>query len=91
MAIFISYVAKFILAFFIGRKILLPKFGERRGWAMILGLVVVLVIGMIPFVGNFIKTLLSVFALGGLVLAYKQPEIYKQKPLPRRGRPKKIK
>jgi cytoskeletal protein CcmA (bactofilin family) len=30
--------AKYLMAFFIGRRILLPRFGERRGWALVLGL-----------------------------------------------------
>ncbi len=97
----LSYLAKFLLAFFLGRKILLSQFGERRGWAMILGLIVIAVYDLIPFFGPALKLLLSLFALGGLVLSYKQPAIYHQKPLPldfstgsaikrKRGRPKKI-
>lgn len=97
--VLISYVAKFVAAFFIGRRILLPKFGERRGWAMVLGLIVLLVVGAIPLFGGLIRTALYIFAVGALVLSYKQPEIYKQKSLPldfsapvatkRRGRPRR--
>ncbi len=68
-------VAQYFAAFFIGRKILLSKFGERRGWALVLGLVLIYLLGLIPFVGTLLKLVLFLLSLGALILSYKQPEI----------------
>src|SRR3989344_2108888 len=100
ISIFVAFVARFVVAFFLGRKIMLSKFGERRGWAMVLGLTVFTILGLIPVVGIVIHWILLTFAIGALVLAYRQPVIYVQKPLPfetinispkkpKRGRPSK--
>ncbi|MCL4397943.1 hypothetical protein M1403_02860 [Patescibacteria group bacterium] len=67
--------AQYLTAFFIGRKIMLPRFGERRGWALLLGLFLIALLGLIPIAGALVKMLLVVFALGAAVLAYKQPVI----------------
>lgn len=88
----LSYLAKFVVAFFLGRKILLTKFGERRGWAVVLGLIVLSVLNLIPFIGGFLNLILILLGLGGLVLSYRQPVIYEQPPLPfkkTKGRPKR--
>lgn len=106
--VLVAYVvwvaAQYLTAFFVGRKILLPKFGERRGWALVLGLFLIYLLGLIPVMGTVVKVVFVLFALGALVLAYKQPVIVEQKPLPfessspltsvalvrrRRGRPRK--
>lgn len=68
-------IAKYMMAFFIGRRILLGRYGERRGWALILGLFLFYLIGLIPVVGNFVKIVLSLFAIGAMVLSYRHPEI----------------
>lgn len=79
--------AQYLAAFFVGRKILLPKFGERRGWALVLGLFLFFLLGLIPVLGNLIKTVLVLFALGAAILAYRQPVIIETRSLPRgRGR-----
>ena len=67
--------AKYLMAFFIGRRILLPKFGERRGWALVLGLFLFYLLGFIPIIGNLIKLLLTLFGLGAIVLSYRHGEI----------------
>lgn len=67
--------AKYLMAFFIGRRILLPKFGERRGWALVLGLFLFYLLGFIPIVGNLIKLLLTLFGLGAIILSYRHEEI----------------
>ena len=100
ISIFVAFIARFIIAFFVGRKIMLTKFGERRGWAMVLGLIVFTVLGLIPYIGTLIHWLLLTFAIGAMVLAYRQPVIFEQRPLPfekiatsfkkpKRGRPSK--
>lgn len=75
-------VATYLVAFFLGRRILLPKFGERRGWSLILGLFLFFLLGFIPVLGQLIKLLLVLFGLGAIILAYRQPVIFVQKPLP---------
>lgn len=77
--VIISYVvwilAQYLTAFFIGRRILLSRFGERRGWAILLGLAIITVFGLIPIFGVVAKLVLVLFALGGLILSYRQPAI----------------
>lgn len=73
----LSYFA----AFFIGRKILLNRFGERRGWALVLGLVIIYILGLIPIIGNLVKLVLFLMAFGAVILSYKQQEIIKVKSL----------
>ncbi len=88
-------LAQYLTAFFLGRKILLSKFGERRGWALVLGLFLITLLGLVPMIGLVVKLILVMFALGATVLAYKQPVIVEQRALPfeytsrKRGRPKK--
>ncbi len=87
--------AQYLAAFFVGRRIMLAKFGERRGWAIVLGLFLFYLLGLIPVLGNLIKAVLVLLALGATILAYKQPAIIKTVPLPsvtassKRGRPAK--
>lgn len=81
--ILIAYIcfvlAQFLGAFFLGRKILLSRFGERRGWALVVGLVIIYLLGLIPILGNIAKLILVLFALGAIVPAYKQPVILERK------------
>ena len=81
--ILISYVcfvlAQFLGAFFLGRKILLSRFGERRGWALVLGLFLIYLLGLIPIFGTLVKIVLVLFSLGAIVPAYKQPVILLKK------------
>lgn len=77
--VLVSYLfwlaAQYVTAFFLGRKILLSRFGERRGWAMVLGLAIIYLLGLVPVLGNLVKLVLVLFALGGMVLAYRHPVI----------------
>lgn len=82
LSLLLAYVARFLIAFFIGRKIMLSKFGERRGWSIILGLTVYAFLAFIPIIGELFRWILLTFALGGLVLSYRQPAIYQQQPIP---------
>jgi cytoskeletal protein CcmA (bactofilin family) len=82
LSLLLAYVARFLIAFFIGRKIMLSKFGERRGWSIVLGLTVYAFLSFIPVVGELLRWILLTFALGGLVLSYRQPAIYEQQPIP---------
>ncbi len=73
---YLGYVAAgYLVSFYIGRRVLLPRFGERRGWAMLVGLVIFYLIGLIPVLGQTIKVGLSIWAIGGAVIAYRQPTI----------------
>lgn len=73
---YLGYLAaKYLTAFFMGRRILLSQFGERRGWALVLGLFLFYLLGLVPIVGNLIKIVITLFGLGGIILAYKQPAI----------------
>lgn len=72
-------LAQYLMAFFIGRKIMISRFGERRGWALILGLFLIYILGSISVLGTLSKIILTMFALGAVVLAYKQPVILKEK------------
>ncbi len=67
--------AKFVAAFFIGRTLLLSRFGERRGWALFVGLLLIYLIGLIPLLGSAVKLFIQLFALGGMILAYRHPVI----------------
>lgn len=71
--------AKYLMAFFIGRRILMSKFGERRGWALVLGLFLFYLLGFIPVLGNLIKLLLTLFGLGAIILSYRHVEIVKDR------------
>lgn len=82
-------LAQYVTAFFLGRKIMLARFGERRGWALLLGLFLIYLVGLVPVVGTLIKVILVLFALGAGVLAYRQPVIIEHKVLRPRGRPRK--
>ena len=73
---------QYLAAFFLGRKILLLKFGERRGWAIFLGFAIIYFLGLVPVLGGIIKLALVVLSLGAAVLAYKQPVLVEQRPLP---------
>lgn len=74
--------AQYLVAFFVGRKILLSRFGERRGWALVSGLLIIYLLGLVPVLGNLIKVILVLFGLGAMVLAYKQPVIIAERKLP---------
>jgi cytoskeletal protein CcmA (bactofilin family) len=67
--VFLAYLAwvaaLYLTAFFLGRKILLKRFGERRGWSLLLGLFIIYLLGLIPFAGPVIKLFLVTFSLGG--------------------------
>lgn len=82
LAYLIWIASQYLTAFFLGRKIMLQRFGERRGWALFLGLFLIYLLGLIPVLGNLIKLFLVLLALGAITLAYKQPIIIEQKPLP---------
>lgn len=86
MGYVIWIVVSYFSAFFIGRKILLVRFGERRGWALVLGLVLIYILGLIPIIGTLIKLVLFLLAFGAVILSYKQQEIIKVKSLTT-GRP----
>ncbi len=102
--LFLSYLAwigaSYLTAFFLGRKILLARFGERRGWSLFMGLLIIYLLGLVPILGMLLKVLLITFTLGALLLSYKQRVIIEDKGLPAvsdflairrgRGRPKKI-
>lgn len=83
---FLFVAAQFVMAFVIGRKILLVKFGERRGWAIIVGLFVFFLLGFLPIIGRVIYVGLVISGLGGIVLAYRHKEIYTPKKLPVKSR-----
>jgi len=87
----IAYVlwtlAQYFVAFFLGRKILLTKFGERRGWALFLGLFILYLLGLLPVIGVLVKLILVLFAIGAVVPAYKQPALVEQTPLPFESKP----
>src|SRR3989344_1042789 len=71
-------MAKYLMAFFLGRRVLLARWGERRGWAMVAGLVIFYNLGLVPVVGGLVKLLLMLFALGAMVLSYRHKEIFEQ-------------
>lgn len=83
LALYILYLAAtYLAAFFIGRKILLLKFGERRGWAIILGLFIFYILSLIPVIGSLAKLVVVIFALGAIILSVKQPTIIPERKLP---------
>ncbi len=83
---FIWTFSQYLTAFFIGRKIMLQRFGERRGWALVLGLFFITLLGLIPVLGSLVKFLVVIFALGAALLAYKQPVIIENKSLTKKLR-----
>lgn len=93
LLIVLSYViwvlAQYLIAFFIGRKILLPKYGERRGWAMILGLGLLYLLALIPVVGRLVQFLLTILVVGALIISYRQSPIIKSRSLKQISRKKK--
>jgi cytoskeletal protein CcmA (bactofilin family) len=80
VAILIGYslyvLAGFIAAFFIGRILLVRFLGERRGWALTVGLVIFYILGFFPYIGQLLRLLVTTYAIGGIVLSYRHPEIY---------------
>jgi uncharacterized membrane protein len=76
-------LAGFIAAFFIGRIVLMKYLGERRGWALATGLAIFYVAGFLPYIGQLLRLIATVFAIGGIVLSYRHPEIYETKHLDR--------
>lgn len=82
----IYVLASFIAAFFIGRIILMRFFGERRGWALAVGLTVFYLFGFLPLAGQILRLIVTIFAVGGIVLSYRHPEIYETKHLDRLSR-----
>lgn len=82
LAVYLLWLAATYLAsFFLGRKLLLGRYGERRGWSLIIGLLILSFLSYLPILGNLIKLIIVLFALGALVLSYKQPTIYQDRPL----------
>lgn len=75
------FASKLLVAFFLGRRILLARFGERRGWALFLGLLLMAILSYVPYLGVFIKVVLYLFAIGAIILGYRQPAIYLPKPI----------
>lgn len=75
------FASKLLVAFFLGRRILLKRFGERRGWALFLGLLLIVALGYVPVLGVLIKSVLYLFAIGAIVLAYRHPALYLPKPI----------
>lgn len=65
--------AQYLMAFFVGRRIMLTKFGERRGWALVLGLFLLYLLNLIPLVGPLVKLVFILLALGALILSFHQP------------------
>ena len=64
----IVYFAKIVIALYLGRIILLKiGFGQRAGWALLLGLLIYYVLGGLPFIGPLIK-LLVLFAGSGAII-----------------------
>ncbi|MBI3887619.1 hypothetical protein HY310_00950 [Candidatus Microgenomates bacterium] len=79
-------MSQYISAFFIGRKIMLKKFGERRGWALLLGLFIIYLVGLVPIIGNVFKVVFAIFTLGAVILAYRQKPIIEHRLVIKRGR-----
>lgn len=79
LLVLVGYIAfmasQFVMAFVIGRKILLKKAGERRGWAITLGLLIFYLVGLIPIIGRVFYLSLIVLGLGGMIISYRHKEI----------------
>lgn len=71
----IFVIAQFVAAFVLGRKLLLKRFGDRRGWAVVLGLFIFFILGFIPILGRIVYLGLVTIGLGGTVLAYRHKEL----------------
>ncbi len=71
--------AQFVMAFVIGRKVMLGRYGERRGWAIILGLLIFFILGQIPILGRIIYVGFVLVGLGGMLLSYRHKEIIEHK------------
>lgn len=84
LAYLVWIASQYLTAFFLGRKIMLQRFGERRGWALFLGLFLIYLLGLIPVLGNLIKLFLVLLTLGAITLAYKQPIIIEPNLIPDR-------
>lgn len=78
--------AQFVMAFVLGRLVLLKWFGERRGWAIILGLLIFFLLGLVPIFGRIVYVCLVLIGLGGVVLSYRHKEIIQPKKQLTRGR-----
>lgn len=86
LILIISYslwiVGQYLIAFFIGRKVLLKRFGERRGWSIFVGLLVFYLFGKIPYLGFSIQIMLIIFALGAMVLSTKHRTLIEENLVP---------
>ncbi len=73
---YLAFVAaQFVMAFVIGRAVLLKKFGDRRGWAIVLGLFIFFILGLIPIIGRIIYVAVVIIGFGGMVLSYRHKEM----------------
>lgn len=69
------FLAKIIGSLTIGRRLLLSvKLGERRGWALMIGLIIYYLVAQIQIIGIVYKALVLTCALGVFVLYYKNRE-----------------
>ncbi len=67
------YLTKIFVSLFIGRK-LLKLFGSslKRGWTLLIGLILFVIFSTIPFIGGIIYLLLLMLGFGSLLIFYKQ-------------------
>lgn len=65
----IAYFSKIVVSYLIGHLILarfLPNAADARFWPLILGLVIIVLLVAIPFVGWFINWIVVIFGLGAI-------------------------
>lgn len=73
----LAYIAKIWVGFSVGRMILVRSgVGDRRGWALLLGLLLYYIIGYIPYIGWLMKLLVMMGGIG--VVLIERREFYHQ-------------
>lgn len=69
----LAYMAKIWVAFAVGRALVMKAgSGDRRGWALLAGLLLYYVIGYIPVVGGLVKLIVMLIGIGVVLIEKRQ-------------------
>lgn len=69
----LAYMAKIWVAFAVGRALVKRAgSGERRGWALLAGLLLYYVVGYIPVIGGLTKLIVMLIGIGAVLIEKKQ-------------------
>ncbi len=82
-SVLVGYASKLVVAFLVGRLImdrLAPQAKGSRWWAMLIGIVLYVVVGFIPFIGWLVRMLVTILGVGAMWLLYRQWRLEQRPP-----------